>query len=91
MDFLILFSNSVRVVIEVDGQQHYADGNIANSKKYAGMVAADRQLRLMGYELYRFGGYELQGKNGEVIVEKFFRQLLEKHGITKSSVSEVDF
>lgn len=42
MDFLILFSNSVRVVIEVDGQQHYADGDIANSKKYAGMVAADR-------------------------------------------------
>lgn len=72
MDFLILFSSSVRVVIEVDGQQHYADGDRANSKKYAEMVAADRQLRLLGYELYRFGGYELQGKNKEAIVEKFF-------------------
>lgn len=84
MDFLILFSNSDRVVIEVDGKQHYADGDVANSRKYAEMVAADRKLRLAGYELYRFGGYELQGENGEVLVEQFFIKLLEKYGISES-------
>lgn len=83
MDFLILFSNKDRVVIEVDGKQHYADDNLASPKKYAEMVAADRKLRLAGYELYRFGGYELQGASGEKIVKKFLIKLLEKHGINR--------
>ncbi|MFB2772112.1 hypothetical protein ACE1AT_22920 [Pelatocladus sp. BLCC-F211] len=81
MDFLILFSNKERVVIEVDGKQHYADGNVASPKKYAEMVAADRELRLAGYELYRFGGYELQRLFAKVHVKQFFTELLEKHGI----------
>ncbi len=83
MDFLILFSNKTRVVIEVDGKQHYADNNLASPKKYAEMVAADRKLRLAGYELYRFGGYELQVTNGEKVVKSFFIQLLEKYGINR--------
>jgi very-short-patch-repair endonuclease len=80
MDFLILFSNHERVVIEVDGKQHYADGDIASPQNYAEMVAADRQLRLAGYEVYRFGGYELQDEAGRILITKFFRQLLHKHG-----------
>ncbi len=83
MDFLILFSNKHRVVIEVDGKQHYADGNLASPEKYAEMVAADRKLRLSGYELYRFGGYELQASKGEETVKSFFIQLLEKHNISR--------
>jgi very-short-patch-repair endonuclease len=81
MDFLILFSNYERIVIEVDGKQHYADGDKAKPQKYAEMVAADRELRLAGYEVYRFGGYELQGEGGRSLVEAFFRQLLRKYGI----------
>ena len=50
MDFLLLFSNSDRVVIEVDGKQHYADGDVASARKYAEMVTEDRRLRLLGYE-----------------------------------------
>jgi len=82
MDFLLLFSNHERIVIEIDGQQHYADEHEkANPKKYAEMVAADRSLRLAGYEVYRFGGSEFQGDNSEKLVESFFRDLFKKHGV----------
>lgn len=81
MDFLILFSNHERIIIEVDGKQHYAEDDTASPRKYAEMVSADRQLRLTGYEIYRFGGYELQGDRGKDLVETFFRGLFQKHGI----------
>jgi very-short-patch-repair endonuclease len=81
MDFLILFSKFERIVIEVDGKQHYSEADVASPKKYSEMVAEDRKLRLAGYELYRFGGYELQGQNGEKIIEEFFKMLMEKHRI----------
>lgn len=79
MDFLLLFSNSERVVIEVDGKQHYADGDMASVKKYAEMVTEDRRLRLLGYEVYRFGGYELDKTTGYRTITSFFEQLFEKH------------
>jgi hypothetical protein len=83
MDFLLLFSNHERIVIEIDGQQHYADEDEkANPKKYAEMVAADRSLRLAGYEIYRFGGSEFQDDNYIISVESFFRDLFKKHGVT---------
>ncbi|GAA4307070.1 hypothetical protein BJY14_008007 [Actinomadura luteofluorescens] len=40
MDFLLLLSHGVRVVVEVDGKQHYADGNgLASPRLYGKMVA----------------------------------------------------
>lgn len=81
MDFLLLLPHHERIVIEVDGQQHYADGDRANSKKYADMAFADRQLRLLGYEVYRFGGHELQTPDGATLITTFFRKLFAKHGI----------
>jgi very-short-patch-repair endonuclease len=61
MDFLMLLPNSVRVVVEVDGKHHYADNNgAASPHAYAAMMAADRDLRLAGYDVYRFGAYALQ-------------------------------
>ena len=59
MDFLLLLSPFERIVIEVDGKQHYSDGDRSSPSKYAEMVQADRDLRLLGYEVYRFGGAEL--------------------------------
>ena len=60
MDFLLLLPSRVRVVIECDGQQHYADDTgKASPRRYAEMMAAERDLRLRGYEVYRFGGAEL--------------------------------
>jgi very-short-patch-repair endonuclease len=81
MDFLLLFSNDIRIVIEIDGQQHYSEDNSPSPKKYAEMVAEDRKLRLAGYEIYRFGGYELYDDKGRRIVETFFKELFKKYGI----------
>jgi very-short-patch-repair endonuclease len=79
MDFLFLFSNRTRVVIEIDGKQHYAEGDIASPKLYAEMVAEDRRLKLAGYEVYRFGGHEFQIDMGKTTVKKFFQALIEKY------------
>src|SRR5439155_20343754 len=73
MDFLMLFPNNVRIVLEVDGKQHYSKENeegqyIASPKLYAEMVAEDRRLKLAGYEIYRFGGYELRGSDRQGIL-----------------------
>jgi very-short-patch-repair endonuclease len=80
MDFLLLFGDGSRVVIEVDGKQHYAVGDTASPRLYGEMVAEDRRLRLAGYEIYRFGGYELRhGPAAEQLVRDFFDALLTRH------------
>jgi very-short-patch-repair endonuclease len=87
MDFLILLSNNQRIVIEIDGKQHYSENdNVPSPRKYSEMVAEDRRLRLLGYEVYRFGGYELKDDNSnkaqsENLVQNFFLQLFEKYRI----------
>ena len=78
IDFLLLLPHQRRVIIELDGIQHYADkGGRAAPERYAQMVAADRELRLAGYELYRFGGHELASrKEASQLLDKFFASLL---------------
>lgn len=81
MDFLLLLPHGARVVIEIDGKQHYADGDTASPRRYATMMAEDRELRLRGYELYRFGGLELIEAPGTTpMLDDFFDRLLERHG-----------
>jgi very-short-patch-repair endonuclease len=77
MDFLLLFSDRRRVVIEVDGRQHYADSDgHANTASYAAMVAEDRRLQLAGYEVYRFGGKELDASPmSSKMLQQFFDAL----------------
>ena len=79
----MLFSQQTRVVIEVDGIQHYANKStgLADVRVYAQMVAADRELRLRSYEVYRCGAAELEGDHGEKVVADFFRQLFAQHDI----------
>lgn len=82
MDFLLLFSNQQRIVIEIDGKQHYSNGDISSPKLYAGMVNADRELKLRGYEVYRFGGYEfLDEEKVKETIKEFFERLFSKHCI----------
>lgn len=41
------------------------------------MAAADRELRLAGYEVYRFGGHEIAERSQAAgILSKFFSDLL---------------
>lgn len=93
MDFLMLFSDSQRVVIELDGVQHHSDGTvqipdspypqpIASTAKYASMVSAQREMTLAGYEVYRFGGKEFQNQEqAKAMVQQFLLDLFSKHRI----------
>jgi hypothetical protein len=76
MDFLMLLSDRQRVVIEVDGKQHYSKDDRPSPQLYSEMVAEDRRIRLAGYEVYRFGGWELMQPNGEHLVRHFFDELI---------------
>ncbi|WDH19924.1 hypothetical protein [Pseudomonas chlororaphis] len=89
MDFLLLLPAGKRVVIEIDGQHHYAtDDGRASPKRYSEMMSADRALRLAGYEVFRFGGHELAQPNGEVILMQFYQSLFKKYAIIDSSAPE---
>src|SRR5690625_692534 len=79
MDFLLLLPGRRRVVLEIDGRQHYAnDDGSAAPDRYAKMVAEDRRLRLAGYEVYRFGGKELVDRPAaKGMLRTFFLDLLE--------------
>ena len=84
MDFLMLFSESKRIVIEIDGIQHYADpqSHSASVDKYAAMVSAQRDMTLAGYEVYRFGGKELLDQTiGKRLVISFLKELCNAHGV----------
>jgi very-short-patch-repair endonuclease len=82
MDFLLLFSDKNRVVLEVDGKHHYAKGDLASPQEYARMVSEDRKLRLRGYEVYRFGGFELtEPEASRTLLKDFFKVLFERHNI----------
>ena len=83
MDFLLLLPHGVRIVLEVDGQQHYAEGvnkgDAASPKLYSEMVAEDRRLLLRGYEVFRFGGYELTRRGAADMLREFFDELLARY------------
>lgn len=81
MDFLLLLPRRQRVVIEVDGSQHFSQNGEPSLAEYAKMVAADRELRLAGYEVFRFGSNELVGHGHADRVTSFFEQLFRIHGI----------
>jgi very-short-patch-repair endonuclease len=76
MDFLLLFSGRRRVVLEVDGSQHYSTNGYADPRVYGEMVREDRRLRLDGYEVYRFSSTELNGRDSSKrMLEEFFDDL----------------
>jgi len=82
MDFLLLLPNRERVVIEIDGKQHYSEENVASPQRYAEMVSADRDLKLHGYDVYRFGGYELMNEDKSAeLMKNFFNSFFKKYAI----------
>jgi very-short-patch-repair endonuclease len=81
MDFLLLLANGHRIVIEVDGSQHFSREGKPSLELYAQMMRADRELRLTGYEVYRFGANELVGETASGVITSFFDQLWRRHDI----------
>jgi AbiJ N-terminal domain 3 len=81
MDFLLLLPGRQRIVLEVDGKHHFSENDHPSLKIYADMVSADRELRLAGYEVYRFGANELVGEGAESRIADFFEKLFRLHRV----------
>ena len=81
--FMALYcaAKTAAFVAAIDGTQHFAEDGKPSLARYADMVAADRDLRLAGYEVYRFGANELTGHGSAERIEAFFRRLLRKHAV----------
>lgn len=76
MDFLMLISSNRRIIIEIDGKQHYSKNDVASPELYAKMVEDDRKLKLYGYDVFRFGGFEFIDKiKIKEKIEQFFYDL----------------
>jgi very-short-patch-repair endonuclease len=90
MDFLLLLPSRARVVLEVDGSHHFSRDGMPSLEAYSGMAAADRDLRLAGYEVYRFGANELVGQNAMERIRDFFDRLLSQHGIELRTTAKRD-
>lgn len=96
MDFMMVISTNQRIVIEIDGIQHYAEDSTApgtqfkryaSAQRYAEMMKAHREMVLVGYDVYRFGGRELWVNDANTeesildMVSGFFDALFEKYGV----------
>ena len=89
MDFLMIISHSARIVIEIDGKQHYSTNGAADPKLYSEMVKAQREMSLYGYDVYRFGGYEFINADTNTEAKKlvikelkqFFVRLFKKYNV----------
>jgi hypothetical protein len=81
MDFLLLLPERQRIVIEVDGKHHFSENDRPSLRIYSDMVSADRELRLAGYEVYRFGADELVGQGAEARITDFFGKLFRLHRV----------
>jgi very-short-patch-repair endonuclease len=84
MDFLLLMPHGQRVVLEVDGSHHFTspDGQ-PDAVKYADSVRGDRDLKLSGYDVFRFGATELQDpEHARTLLQQFFKDLFRRFGVT---------
>jgi very-short-patch-repair endonuclease len=84
MDFLLLMPHGQRVVLEVDGLHHYArpGGERPDPARYADGVRGDRDLKLSGYEVFRFGAAELQRRDqARDALRPFFQDLFRRFSV----------
>jgi hypothetical protein len=67
----------------VDGSQHFATDGRPDGTKYATNVRGDRDLKLSGYEVFRFGATELQDRQrARVLLQQFFADLFRRFHVT---------
>ena len=83
MDFLLLLPHGERVVIEVDGSHHFSSDGKPDGKKYSDNMRGDRDLKLNGYEVFRFGATELLDREGaRALLQQFFADLFRRFNVT---------
>jgi very-short-patch-repair endonuclease len=83
MDFLLLLPNRQRVVLEVDGAHHYSRSGRADGGVYAATVRGDRDLKLAGYEVFRFGAEELiNPQAAHALLTNFFAELFRRFRVS---------
>jgi hypothetical protein len=78
---IIRHPHSRRIVLEVDGMQHFTRNRRTepDSSKYAATMAGDRDLKFQGYEVFRFGHDELRHRpRAQPLLSDFFRKLLNR-------------
>jgi very-short-patch-repair endonuclease len=97
MDFLLLAPAGARIVLEVDGQTHYASEREVrpgerrwspDGDRYAHTMSQTRDLALAGYEVHRFGTSELEERNADEVramLTAFFDNLFRRHRIAVPS------
>ena len=56
-------------------------GGCADVQRYAQMVKGDRELKIAGYEVFRFGAAELQAPTAKADVKGFFDALFKRYGV----------
>jgi very-short-patch-repair endonuclease len=82
MDFLLLLPHGRRVVLEVDGAHHYE-----NSSAYAATVRGDRDLKLSGYDVFRFGSTELSDMHrARPALQAFFAEVFDAYEVSVPSL-----
>ncbi|MGZ8980699.1 MAG: hypothetical protein ACXW3S_07380 [Rhodoplanes sp.] len=67
--------------MNLDGSHHFSRDGKPSLAVYADMVSAGRDLRLNGYEIYRFGANELVGDGAPDVIARFFERLLKFHKV----------
>ena len=89
MDFLLLLPHRQRIVLEVDGSHHYATNGRPDTAKYAAGVRGDRDLKLSGYEVFRFGADELTDRRkAGPLLQQFFKELFHRFNVTAAPQAE---
>ncbi len=87
MDFLLLLPHGQRVVLEVDGSHHFSTGGRPDAARYAESMRGDRDLKLSGYEVFRFGATELQDREcARTLLKHFFADLFRRFQVTSRGV-----
>ncbi|MDG4760490.1 hypothetical protein [Micromonospora sp. WMMD710] len=85
MDFLLLLPRGQRIVLAVDGSQHYSTDGRPDPAVYAANMRADRELKLSGYEVFRFGAADLQDRQqARGPVRQFFKDLFRVFDVTEA-------
>jgi very-short-patch-repair endonuclease len=85
-DFLLLLPHRLRVILEVDGIQHYANKRngiwSVDPSEYVKTIADTRDLQLSGYEVHRFSTKEWDTRDEAITVLKpFLARLFERRGV----------